>query len=115
MEPPIHNAIFSLILVGIPVFGPSAKAARMEGSKSFAKDFMARNSIPTAAFQTFRTGEIDQAVEYVKTCGHEVVLKASGLAGGKGVLIPANVEEAIKGLQEIMVDKAFGSAGKRPH
>jgi phosphoribosylamine--glycine ligase / phosphoribosylformylglycinamidine cyclo-ligase len=83
----------------------------MEGSKTFAKDFMARNKIPTAAFRTFHAGEFEQAVDYVKTCGHKVVLKADGLAAGKGVLIPADVEEAIKGLQEIMVDKAFGSAG----
>jgi hypothetical protein len=98
--------------VGIPVFGPTAKAARMEGSKAFAKDFMARNNIPTAAFRTFAAYDLEGAVHYVKNCGHDVVLKASGLAGGKGVLIPANVDEAVKGLQEIMVDKAFGSAGQ---
>jgi phosphoribosylamine--glycine ligase/phosphoribosylformylglycinamidine cyclo-ligase len=84
----------------------------MEGSKAFAKDFMARNNIPTAAFRTFAAHDVEGAVDYVKTCGHDVVLKASGLAGGKGVLIPANVDEAVKGLQEIMVDKAFGSAGQ---
>ncbi|KAH9486559.1 Bifunctional purine biosynthetic protein ADE1 [Psilocybe cubensis] len=97
--------------VGIPVFGPSQLAARMEGSKSFSKDFMARHNIPTAIFKTFQSSEIDAAIEYVKTCGHKVVLKASGLAGGKGVLIPDSTEEAIAGLKEIMVDNVFGDAG----
>ncbi|PPQ67132.1 hypothetical protein CVT25_005733 [Psilocybe cyanescens] len=97
--------------VGIPVFGPSALAARMEGSKSFSKDFMARHNIPTAEFKTFKSSEIDAAVEYVRTCGHQVVLKASGLAGGKGVLIPETIEEAVAGLNEIMVANAFGDAG----
>ncbi|KAJ7161336.1 aminoimidazole ribonucleotide synthetase [Mycena crocata] len=97
--------------VGIPVFGPSALAARMEGSKAFSKDFMARHSIPTARFQVFTSSKIEDAISYVKTCGHRVVLKASGLAAGKGVLIPETTEEAIKGLQEIMVDSVFGDAG----
>ncbi|PPQ71122.1 hypothetical protein CVT24_009858 [Panaeolus cyanescens] len=97
--------------VGIPVFGPSALAARMEGSKAFSKDFMARHNIPTAAFKIFKSTEVDQAIQYVQTCGHPVVLKASGLAAGKGVLIPATTEEAVAGLKEIMVDNVFGSAG----
>ncbi|KAF9477520.1 aminoimidazole ribonucleotide synthetase [Pholiota conissans] len=97
--------------VGIPVFGPSALAARMEGSKAFSKDFMARHSIPTAQYKTFKSSEIVAAIEYVKTCGHRVVLKASGLAGGKGVLIPETTEEAIAGLNEIMVANIFGAAG----
>ncbi|KAF9056567.1 aminoimidazole ribonucleotide synthetase [Panaeolus papilionaceus] len=97
--------------VGIPVFGPSALAARMEGSKAFSKGFMARHNIPTAAFKTFKSSEVDQAIQYVQTCGHSVVLKASGLAAGKGVLIPVTTEEAISGLKEIMVDNVFGNAG----
>ena len=97
--------------VGIPVFGPTSLAARMEGSKAFSKSFMARHSIPTATFKVFSSAELDQAVNYVQTCGHKVVLKASGLAAGKGVLIPENVEEAIAGLREIMVSKTFGAAG----
>ena len=83
----------------------------MEGSKAFSKDFMARHNIPTAAFRTFSSSQFDEASTYVKTCGHPVVLKASGLAAGKGVLIPATTEEAIEGLKSIMVDNAFGSAG----
>jgi phosphoribosylamine--glycine ligase / phosphoribosylformylglycinamidine cyclo-ligase len=83
----------------------------MEGSKAFSKSFMARHSIPTAKFQVFASSAIDSAIEYVQTCGHRVVLKASGLAAGKGVLIPQTVEEAVEGLRELMVAKAFGAAG----
>ncbi|KAG5351060.1 hypothetical protein C0989_008130 [Termitomyces sp. Mn162] len=97
--------------VGIPVFGPSELAAKMEGSKAFSKDFMARHNIPTAAYRIFKNDQINEAVDYVKTCGHKVVLKASGLAAGKGVLIPETTEEAIAGLQDIMVKNVFGTAG----
>ncbi|KAG2023016.1 bifunctional purine biosynthetic protein ADE1 [Coprinopsis cinerea AmutBmut pab1-1] len=97
--------------VGIPVFGPSEKAARMEGSKAFSKDFMARHNIPTAQFRVFKAPELDAAINYINTCGHSVVLKASGLAAGKGVLIPETKEEAIAGLKEILVDGVFGDAG----
>ncbi len=99
-------------LVGIPVFGPSRLAARMEGSKAFSKDFMARHSIPTAQFKVFKASQFDEAVNYVKTCQHNVVLKADGLAGGKGVLIPESEEEAIAGLKDILVSNVFGSAGR---
>lgn len=75
---------------------------------------MERHSIPTAKFRVFTANEFDQASEYVKTCGFNVVLKASGLAGGKGVLIPSSIEEAIAGLKEIMVDSVFGAAGLPP-
>ncbi|KAH9836997.1 aminoimidazole ribonucleotide synthetase [Rhodofomes roseus] len=97
--------------VGIPVFGPSALAARMEGSKAFSKDFMARHKIPTAQFKVFKAEEVEQAIEYVKTCGFKTVLKASGLAAGKGVLIPETVDDAIAGLREMLVDHVFGAAG----
>ena len=86
----------------------------MEGSKAFSKAFMARHNIPTAQFRVFASSEYEQAVQYVKTCGFQVVLKASGLAAGKGVLIPETVDEAVAGLKEIMVDNVFGSAGLRP-
>jgi len=97
--------------VGIPVFGPSARAARMEGSKAFSKDFMIRHSIPTASYRTFNSSQVAEAESYVESCGHRVVIKASGLAAGKGVLIPESTEEAIKGLKEIMIDRVFGDAG----
>ena len=101
-------------IVGIPVFGPTALAARMEGSKAFSKAFMTRHAIPTAAFRVFASSEVDKAIEYVRTCGHRVVLKASGLASGKGVLIPETTEDAIAGLKEMMVARAFGVAGASP-
>ncbi|KAJ6621110.1 aminoimidazole ribonucleotide synthetase [Mycena sp. CBHHK59/15] len=97
--------------VGIPVFGPSALAARMEGSKAFSKAFMARHSIPTAKFQVFSSSQVEEAIAYVEACGHKVVLKASGLAAGKGVLIPDTTKEAIRGLNEIMRANVFGDAG----
>ncbi|KAJ3998561.1 aminoimidazole ribonucleotide synthetase [Lentinula boryana] len=99
--------------VGIPVFGPSPLAARMEGSKAFSKDFMARHSIPTAKYRIFQSSQIDEAIQYIKTCGHPIVLKADGLAAGKGVLIPQSKEEAIAGLEEIFVANIFGQAGNQ--
>ena len=86
----------------------------MEGSKAFSKAFMTRHAIPTATFPVFASSEVDKAIDYVRTCGHKVVLKASGLASGKGVLIPETTEDAIAGLKEIMVARAFGAAGAEP-
>ena len=83
----------------------------MEGSKAFAKDFMNRHNIPTAPFKTFQSWDLEAAIEYVKTCGHRVVVKASGLAAGKGVLIPETTDQAIAGLKQIMVANVFGDAG----
>jgi len=83
----------------------------MEGSKAFSKDFMHRHAIPTARFKTFSSSQLQDAIHYVQTCGHRVVLKASGLAGGKGVLIPSSTEDALQGLQSIMVENVFGTAG----
>jgi phosphoribosylamine--glycine ligase/phosphoribosylformylglycinamidine cyclo-ligase len=94
---------------GIPVFGPSKEAARMEGSKTFSKDFMKRHNIPTAAYENF--SDYNKASEYLKTVKHNVVIKATGLAAGKGVIIPQSQEEAQQGLKDIMLDKAFGDAG----
>jgi phosphoribosylamine--glycine ligase / phosphoribosylformylglycinamidine cyclo-ligase len=107
-----NELIFYLATVGIPVFGPSALAARMEGSKAFSKDFMRRRSIPTAAYQTFNSSQFDEALQYTKTCNHRVVLKASGLAAGKGVLMPETPEEVEQGLREILLDQIFGDAGQ---
>jgi len=83
----------------------------MEGSKAFSKAFMQRHSIPTAKFHVFKANQFERAISHVKTCGFKVVLKASGLAAGKGVLIPETIDEAIAGLREIMVDNVFGEAG----
>ncbi|KAI9026841.1 aminoimidazole ribonucleotide synthetase [Hyaloraphidium curvatum] len=94
---------------GIPCFGPSSLAARIEGSKAYSKDFMKRHNIPTAAYETFK--DFEKAVAYVKSFPGRVVIKASGLAAGKGVLLPESTDEAIEGLKQIMVDKVFGVAG----
>ena len=95
--------------VGIRCFGPSKAAARMEGSKTFSKDFMARHKIPTAEFGNF--SDYDFARRYLDRVSHDVVVKASGLAGGKGVILPKSKDEAHTALKEIMLDKEFGAAG----
>lgn len=96
-------------VVGIPCFGPSPKAAMMEGSKTFSKDFMKKHNIPTAAYENFT--DYAKAKAYLESINHRVVLKASGLAAGKGVLIPTTKEESLAGLKSIMDDKEFGDAG----
>ncbi|KAJ9612503.1 Bifunctional purine biosynthetic protein ADE1 [Cladophialophora chaetospira] len=95
----------------IPCFGPDKDAARMEGSKAFSKDFMQRHGIPTAAFRSF--SDYDQAREYLDSVEHDVVIKADGLAAGKGVIIPKTKEEAHDALKQIMVTRDFGSAGSQ--
>lgn len=94
---------------GIACFGPSREAARMEGSKTFSKDFMKKHAIPTAAYENF--SDYERARAYLDGVGHDVVIKASGLAAGKGVIIPQSKEEALQALKDIMLDKAFGDAG----
>ncbi|UZJ53292.1 hypothetical protein CBS101457_002612 [Exobasidium rhododendri] len=98
---------------GIPVFGPSPVAAQMEGSKDFSKLFMAKHSIPTADFKSFNADQVDDCLAYVKKLGgaQKIVLKASGLAAGKGVLLPESDAECEKGVHEILVEKVFGDAG----
>ena len=96
---------------GIRAFGPRANAAIIEGSKAFSKDLMKKYNIPTAAYENFDDAEA--ALEYLKTAKMPIVLKADGLALGKGVLICNTREEAIDGVKEIMQDKKFGNAGNR--
>ncbi|KAI8618067.1 phosphoribosylglycinamide synthetase [Chytriomyces sp. MP71] len=97
--------------VGIPVFGPSAAAAQIEASKAFAKDFMARHNIPTAAYRNFT--KYEDAETYVRATykGGDFVIKASGLAAGKGVLLPETLDEGLQGLKDVMVSKEFGTSG----
>ncbi|KAG5977736.1 hypothetical protein E4U56_006855 [Claviceps arundinis] len=95
--------------VGIPCFGPSKEAARLEGSKTYSKDFMKKYDIPTAAYENF--SDYDKAAAYIDSVSHEVVIKATGLAAGKGVILPQSKREAKEALRQIMVEKAFGSAG----
>ncbi|AMD22670.1 HHL100Wp [Eremothecium sinecaudum] len=109
-EQPLVDGITEVFnKIGIPVFGPSPAAAVFEGSKTFSKDFMAKHNIPTARYANFSNYE--EALEHLKTVDYRVVIKADGIAAGKGVLIPTTDEEAKEALQTIMVDKQFGSAG----
>ncbi len=94
---------------GIRCFGPTEAAARMEGSKTFSKDFMKRHHIPTAAYENF--SDYEKAKAYLDSVPHKVVIKASGLAAGKGVIIPQSRDEAHAALKEVMLDKEFGAAG----
>lgn len=96
---------------GLTVFGVSSKAAILEGSKSYAKKLMKRYGIPTAAFEIF--GEPQEARNYVKSRGVPLVLKADGLAAGKGVFVCRSLEEAYRAIEEIMVRKSFGQAGEK--
>ncbi|KAI0463514.1 Bifunctional purine biosynthetic protein ade1 [Komagataella kurtzmanii] len=109
-EQPLVDGIASWFTkIGVPVFGPSEKAALMEGSKTFSKDFMTKHGIPTAKFANFTN--YDDAKRYIDENDHRLVIKASGIAAGKGVLIPTNKEEAYAAIKEIMVDRNFGDAG----
>ena len=96
---------------GLKVFGPRANAAIIEGSKAFSKELMKKYNIPTASYETF--DNYDSALEYVKKGDFPVVLKADGLALGKGVLICNTLEEAVEGLNTIMVDKKFGDSSNK--
>lgn len=93
----------------IKCFGPSKAAAQMEGSKTFSKDFMKRHSIPTARFENFSSH--DAASKHLDSIDYRVVIKADGLAAGKGVIIPETKEEGHAALKDIMLDREFGSAG----
>ena len=96
---------------GLRVFGPRKNAAILEGSKAFSKELMKKYNIPTAAYETFEDAKA--ALEYLEEARFPIVLKADGLALGKGVLICQNLEEAKAGVKEIMEDKKFGSAGNK--
>ena len=96
---------------GLRVFGPSKAAAILEGSKAFSKDLMKKYQIPTAAYENFEDPE--KALAYLETAQFPIVLKADGLALGKGVLICNTLEEAKDGVKEIMLDKKFGTAGNQ--
>ena len=98
---------------GVPLMGPSAKAARLEGSKAFAKDFMARHRIPTAAYRVYDEAPAAERVLRGGLFDFPVVLKADGLAAGKGVLICSDLQEALAAVNRIMREKRFGSAGDR--
>ena len=110
MDDPLVGGIVDLFEArGLRVFGPRKNAAILEGSKAFSKDLMKKYNIPTAAYETFTSA--DDAKKYLETSEYPIVLKADGLALGKGVLICNTREEALAGVDELMLDKKFGDAG----
>lgn len=96
---------------GLKIFGPSQNAAQLEGSKTFTKDFLARHHIPTAAYQSFT--EISPAIAYIQKMGAPIVVKADGLAAGKGVILADTEHQAIEAVKDMLADNAFGEAGHR--
>ena len=110
-DPLVLGAVDALEAAGIPCFGPEAKAAILEGSKVFSKELMKKYAIPTADYRVFT--EAAAAMEYVQSCPLPVVVKADGLALGKGVLIAETREAAVSAVETIMLDRAFGSSGSQ--
>lgn len=108
-DPLAMGAVDILEEAGIKCFGPDKSAAEIESSKVFAKNLMKKYNIPTAEYEVFN--EIDSAMEYVKTCKIPIVIKADGLAKGKGVIIAMDRDSAISAIKEIMQDKKFGDSG----
>ncbi|MCD8215531.1 MAG: phosphoribosylamine--glycine ligase [Clostridiales bacterium] len=108
-DPLVMGVVDAFEAQGLRVFGPRKNAAIIEGSKAFSKELMKKYNIPTAKYETF--DNFDKASEYVKTLTSPVVLKADGLALGKGVLICQSEEEALSGLREMMIDQKFGKSG----
>ena len=96
---------------GLRCFGPSAGAAQLEGSKTFCKDFLDRHAIPTAAYASFT--DVDEAVAYIRAQGAPIVVKADGLAAGKGVILAQTEDEAIAAVRDMLAGNAFGEAGNR--
>lgn len=108
-DPLVGGVVDEFEKAGLRVFGPEKKAAILEGSKAFSKDLMKKYNIPTAAYENFDSPQ--KAMEYLETSKYPIVLKADGLALGKGVLICNTKEEAMAGVRTLMLDKQFGSAG----
>ncbi len=110
-DPLVLGAVDSLQAAGIPCFGPEAKAAIIEGSKIFSKNLMKKYGIPTAAYEVF-DNEAD-ALKYLENCKYPTVIKADGLALGKGVIIAQTKDEAVKAVRSMMEDMIFGNSGAR--
>ena len=110
-DPLVNGIVDRFAAAGLACFGPSAAAAQLEGSKSFAKDFMARHGIPTAAYGKFT--EVEPAIEFIREQGAPIVVKADGLAAGKGVIIAHTTTEAEAAVIDMLAGNAFGDAGHR--
>ncbi len=109
--PLVLGVVDQFTAAGLKCFGPTAKAAQLEGSKSFCKDFMIRHHIPTAAYQSFTDKEL--AIAYIKQQGAPIVVKADGLAAGKGVIVAQTVAEAVAAVEDMLSGNVFGEAGNR--
>jgi phosphoribosylamine--glycine ligase len=109
--PLVAGVVDSFQRAGLRCFGPSQAAAELEGSKAFTKNFLARHNIPTADYQTFT--DLDAARDYIRERGAPIVVKADGLAAGKGVTVAQNVDEAILAAEDALAGNAFGDAGAR--
>jgi phosphoribosylamine---glycine ligase len=117
-EEPLVKGVYDFFqsdeaLKDIPVIGPSAAGAQLEGSKAFAKGFMQRQGIPTAAYREFELDQFEEGRAYIRSQSLPIVLKADGLAAGKGVVIAASHEEAVQTFEEMVRDQKFGEAGKK--
>lgn len=109
--PLVKGVVDTFRAAGLKIFGPTAGAAQLEGSKAFTKDFLARHHIPTAEYQNFT--EIDPALAYLREKGAPIVIKADGLAAGKGVIVAMTLEEAEAAVHDMLAGNAFGDAGHR--
>lgn len=109
--PLVSGVVDAFEAKGLKIFGPSAAAAQLEGSKAFTKDFLARHNIPTGAYQNFT--EIEPALAYLREQGAPIVIKADGLAAGKGVIVAMTLEEAEDAVRDMLAGNAFGDAGHR--
>ena len=110
-DPLVSGIVDRFSAAGLNCFGPSAAAAQLEGSKAFAKDFMARHGIPTAAYGKFT--EVAPAIEFIREHGAPIVVKADGLAAGKGVIVAQTTTEAEAAVLDMLAGNAFGEAGHR--
>ena len=110
-DPLVAGIVDALEAAGIPAFGPPKAAAQLEGSKAFSKELMQRHGVPTAEFGVFT--DADEAAAYVRDKGGPIVVKADGLAAGKGVVVARTTEEALEAVDHIMRQRAFGEAGDK--
>ncbi|MEV3821143.1 phosphoribosylamine--glycine ligase [Aeromonas dhakensis] len=109
--PLVKGVVDAFRAEGLAIFGPTATAAQLEGSKAFAKDFLARHAIPTAEYQNFT--EVEPALAYLREKGAPIVIKADGLAAGKGVIVAMTLSEAEEAVRDMLSGNAFGDAGAR--